>query len=62
MPLVVYVLGLMIFSMTTSEFIVSGMMISLSNEFNVSIAAIGYLISAYATGMIVGGPSKRGCS
>ncbi len=29
---------------------------SLSEEFGVSIAAIGYLISAYAVGMIVGGP------
>lgn len=56
MPFAVYVLGLMIFSMTTSEFMVSGMMISLSHDFDVSIAAIGYLISAYAAGMIVGGP------
>lgn len=56
MPLAIYALGLMIFSMTTSEFMVSGMMISLANEFGVSIAAVGYLISAYAAGMILGGP------
>lgn len=56
MPLAIYVLGLMIFSMTTSEFMVAGIMPSLASDFGVSIAAIGYLISAYAAGMIVGGP------
>lgn len=35
---------------------VAGIMPSLSEEFGVSIAAIGYLISAYAAGMIAGGP------
>lgn len=56
MPLAVYVLSLGIFSMTTSEFMVSGMMPILASAFGVSIAAIGYLVSAYAIGMIVGGP------
>ncbi|WP_416151871.1 MFS transporter [Salipaludibacillus sp. HK11] len=56
MPFAIYVLGFTIFSMTTSEFMVAGMMPSLSEEFGVSISAIGYLISAYALGMIVGGP------
>lgn len=56
MPLAIYVLGLMIFSMTTSEFMVAGIMPALSAEFGVSVAAIGYLITAYAAGMIVGGP------
>lgn len=42
--------------MTTSEFMVAGMMPSLSAEFGVSVAAIGYLITAYAVGMIIGGP------
>ncbi|GIN74221.1 MFS transporter [Bacillus sp. J14TS2] len=56
MPFVVFILGFLIFSQTTSEFMVAGIMPSLSEEFGVSIAAIGYLISAYAIGMIVGGP------
>lgn len=56
MPFAIYILGLTIFSMTTSEFMVAGMMTSLSEEFGVSIEAIGYLISAYAIGMVVGGP------
>ncbi|MFD1956534.1 MFS transporter [Paenibacillus thailandensis] len=56
MPFAIYVLGFMIFSQTTSEFMVSGLMQSLSAEFGVSVAAIGYLVSAYSAGMIVGGP------
>ncbi|MEF3327901.1 MFS transporter [Oceanobacillus oncorhynchi] len=56
MPFAVFILGFLIFSQTTSEFMVAGIMPSLSEEFNVSIAAIGYLISAYAVGMIAGGP------
>ena len=56
MPLAVYVLGLGIFAMTTSEFMVSGLMPSLATEFEVSVAAIGYLISAFSGAMVVGGP------
>lgn len=56
MPYAIYVLGLTIFSMTTSEFMVAGMMNALSTEFGVSVSQIGYLISAYAGAMVVGGP------
>jgi predicted MFS family arabinose efflux permease len=56
MPAVVYVLGLGIFAMTTSEFMVSGMLSELASALNVSISAIGYLVSAYAIAMALGGP------
>lgn len=56
MPVTVYILGLIVFAMTTSEFMVAGMMSELSQQFGVSIAMIGYLISAYAGAMTVGGP------
>ncbi|MHB0713251.1 MFS transporter [Roseomonas mucosa] len=55
-PFVVYVLGLTIFAVTTSEFMVAGMMPSLSVALGVGVAEIGYLISLYAVGMVVGGP------
>lgn len=55
-PLAVYVLGLGIFSMTTSEFMVSGLMPELISQFGVSFAAIGFLITAYAAAMTIGGP------
>ncbi|VFR85231.1 putative MFS transporter [plant metagenome] len=54
--MVVYILGLTIFSLTTSEFMVAGMMPSLTQAFSVSVTQIGYLISLYAIGMVVGGP------
>lgn len=56
MPRVVYILGMTIFSLTTSEFMVAGMMASLTQAFNVSVTQVGYLISLYAIGMVVGGP------
>ncbi|HEX4251407.1 MAG TPA: MFS transporter [Pseudonocardia sp.] len=56
MPAVVYILGLGIFAMTTSEFMVSGMLPELSAGLGVSISAIGYLVSAYAAAMALGGP------
>ncbi|MBP6562132.1 MAG: MFS transporter [Neisseriaceae bacterium] len=56
MPLVVYVLGLTIFSVGTAELMVAGMMDTLSAAFGVSIGEVGHLISYYAFGMMLGGP------
>jgi predicted MFS family arabinose efflux permease len=42
--------------MSTSEVMVSGLLQLLSREFGVSVAQVGYLVSAYAGGMVVGGP------
>jgi predicted MFS family arabinose efflux permease len=49
-------MGLGIFAMTTSEFMVAGMLPELSAGLGVSISAIGYLVSAYAVAMALGGP------
>lgn len=56
MPLLVYLLALTIFSLSTSEFMVVGMMPSLALAMGVPVARIGYLISLYAMGMVIGGP------
>ncbi|WP_043420335.1 MFS transporter [Cupriavidus basilensis] len=56
MPIVIYILGATIFALTTSEFMVAGMMPSLTAAFGVTVTEIGYLISLYAAGMVVGGP------
>lgn len=56
MPLVVYVLGLTIFSVGTAELMVAGMMSTLSAAFGVSVGEVGHLISYYAFGMMMGGP------
>lgn len=56
MPFIVYLLGAGIFALTTSEYMVSGLMPELSAEFNVSFPAIGYLVTVYAGTMAIGGP------
>ncbi|MHB0801576.1 MFS transporter [Bacillus thuringiensis] len=56
MPSIIYLLALAIFCMTTSEFMVAGMMNELALSFQVSVSSIGYLISAYAGAMVIGGP------
>ncbi|MGF9908910.1 MFS transporter [Brevibacillus fortis] len=56
MPSMIYLLAVAIFAMTTSEFMVAGMMNELADDFGVSIPSIGYFITAYAGAMVVGGP------
>lgn len=56
MPLAVYLLAAAVFATTTSEFMVAGIMPSLSEAFGVSVGEIGYLISLFALGMTIGGP------
>lgn len=55
-PLPVYLLSATVFVTTTSEFMVAGIMPSLSGAFGVSVSAVGYLISLFALGMTIGGP------
>ncbi|MCH4569909.1 MFS transporter [Bacillus sp. ES1-5] len=56
MPSIIYLLALAIFCMTTSEFMVAGMMNELALAYQVPVSSIGYLISAYAGAMVIGGP------
>ena len=56
MPRAVYVLALGIFAMVTSEFVVAGLMPQIAVGLDVSIPQVGYLITAFAVAMAVGGP------
>lgn len=56
MPLVVYILGLAIFSLGTAELMVAGMMSTLSDAFDITVGEVGHLISYYAFGVMLGGP------
>lgn len=56
MPAAIYLLGLTAFAMTTSEFMVAGILPELAAGLGVSIPAIGYLVSTFAVAMAVGGP------
>ena len=56
MPRAVYVLALGVFAMVTSEFVVAGLMPQIASGLDVSIPQVGYLITAFAVAMAVGGP------
>jgi len=56
MPIAVYVLGLSVFCIGTSEFMISGLLPDLAADLAVSIPDAGLLISGYAFGVVIGGP------
>ncbi|MEV7087668.1 Cmx/CmrA family chloramphenicol efflux MFS transporter [Streptomyces sp. NPDC093085] len=56
MPVAVYVLGLSVFALGTSEFMLSGLLPELAADMKVSIPTAGLLISAFAIGMVIGAP------
>ncbi|MFF8832355.1 Cmx/CmrA family chloramphenicol efflux MFS transporter [Streptomyces sp. NPDC015131] len=56
MPLAVYILGLSVFALGTSEFMLSGLLPPIADDMGVSIPRAGLLISAFAIGMVIGAP------
>lgn len=56
MPVAVYILGLAVFALGTSEFMLSGLLPPIADDMDVSIPRAGLLISAFAIGMVVGAP------
>ncbi|MDN3029740.1 MFS transporter [Streptomyces sp. S.PB5] len=45
-----------VFSITTGEFVVAGILPEVASDLGVSVGSAGLLVTAYAAGMIVGGP------
>ncbi|PHQ48940.1 MFS transporter [Streptomyces cinnamoneus] len=56
MPVAVHVLGLSVFALGTSEFMLSGLLQPIARDMGVSIPQAGLLVSAFAIGMVVGAP------
>ncbi|MFD6340487.1 Cmx/CmrA family chloramphenicol efflux MFS transporter [Streptomyces sp. NPDC088551] len=56
MPFALYLLGLAVFAMGTSEFMLSGLGPDIAHDLGVSIPAAGSLTSAFAVGMVIGAP------
>ncbi|MET9320323.1 Cmx/CmrA family chloramphenicol efflux MFS transporter [Streptomyces sp. NPDC003038] len=56
MPVAVYILGLSVFALGTSEFMLSGLLPPIADDMGVTIPQAGLLISAFAIGMVVGAP------
>jgi MFS transporter, DHA1 family, inner membrane transport protein len=56
MPLALYALTAGAFGIGVTEFVIMGLLLEVSDDFGVSIAAAGLLISGYALGVVVGAP------
>ncbi len=56
MPVAVHILGLSVFALGTSEFMLSGLLPAIAGDLDVSIPKAGLLVSAFAIGMVVGAP------
>jgi DHA1 family inner membrane transport protein len=56
MPLAVFALALAAFCIGSTEFIVSGILLSVSQDLAVSVPTAGLLVTGYAAGVAVGGP------
>lgn len=56
MPMSVFSLMLVVFGLTTGEFVIAGILPDVAGGLAVPIPAAGLLVTAYAIGMIVGGP------
>ncbi|MGW0061042.1 MFS transporter [Streptosporangium sandarakinum] len=56
MPLPVFSLMVVVFGLTSGEFVISGIQPDVAAGLSVSIPEAGLLVTAYALGMIVGGP------
>lgn len=56
MPLALYALTVGAFGIGVTEFVIMGLLLEVSRELNVTIAAAGLLISGYALGATIGAP------
>lgn len=57
LPAPVYLMALGIFVMVCSELLVSGLMPQMSRDLGVTIPQVGYLVTAFALAMALGGPA-----
>ncbi|MCA1222892.1 MFS transporter [Streptomyces sp. 8L] len=57
LPLVVWVLAAGTFLMGTTEFVIAGLLPEIAGDLGTSVSHAGLLITAFAIGMIVGGPT-----
>lgn len=56
MPLALYALAAGAFGIGVTEFVIMGLLLEMSRDLGVSVAAAGMLISGYALGVVVGAP------
>jgi len=57
MPVAVLILTLSTFALGTSEFVIMGLLPEVAHDLYVSIPAAGWIVTAYALGIAIGGPA-----
>lgn len=57
MPIALYVLTVASFAIGTTEFVIMGLLPQVSVDLSIDIPTAGLLVTAYAMGVVVGGPS-----
>ncbi|WP_340613921.1 MFS transporter [Xenorhabdus thailandensis] len=56
MPIAVYALAIGAFAICTTEFVIVGLLLNISNDLSISISSAGMLVTAYAMGVVIGAP------
>ncbi|GAA4067395.1 Cmx/CmrA family chloramphenicol efflux MFS transporter [Actinomadura miaoliensis] len=56
LPLGVYLLSFSLFAMGSAEFLLAGVLPAIAEDLRVSLSSAGALISAFAAGVVIGGP------
>jgi MFS transporter, DHA1 family, chloramphenicol resistance protein len=56
LPAGVYLLGFCLFAMGSAEFLLAGVLPAVATDLDVPLSSAGYLITAFALGVVVGGP------
>ncbi|WP_275001361.1 MFS transporter [Promicromonospora iranensis] len=56
LPLGVYLLAFSLFAMGSAEFLLAGVLPIVAADIDVSLATVGWLITAFAIGVVIGGP------
>ncbi|QYN34175.1 MFS transporter [Pseudonocardia sp. DSM 110487] len=56
LPLAVYLLAFSLFAMGSAEFLVAGVLPAIADDLRITLPAAGAMISAFAAGVVVGGP------
>ncbi|GAA2120245.1 MFS transporter [Actinomadura napierensis] len=56
LPLGVYLLAFSLFAMGSAEFLLAGVLPEIAGDLRISLSSAGALISAFAVGVVVGGP------
>ncbi|MEV0704109.1 MFS transporter [Saccharopolyspora sp. NPDC050389] len=56
LPAGVYLLGFSLFAMGSAEFLLAGVLPAVATDLNVTLSSAGLLITAFALGVVIGGP------